>query len=134
MFLISCHLDILARSSAHLKFGGFLKFWNFFEEMSEFSKIAPTSIELRISSRRPNGMELEASESSLSIYFVSWKRYSGRPIWPEKFSWKLRNLKIYRKIRKNQRIFKFGKWSPNSDFQSKMSILRKYIKKPFECF
>ena len=46
-------------------------------------------------------IKLEAFESSLSIFFNSWKTFSGRPVWPTAFSWKLQNLKIYEKFEKN---------------------------------
>ena len=108
----------------------FLRMCNFGQNCTFFDDFLETSIELRFGSNGPNGIKLEAFESSLSIFFDSWKRYSGRPIWPEKFSWKLRNLKIFEKIGGSSGSIN---WSPNSDFQSKMLILRKYITKPFEC-
>ena len=96
MLLISSHLDIVGRFSAQMKFeqlSRILKKFRKTEKNWNLGPFAESSFHFIISYRGRKTMILASFESSRSIFFDSWKRYTHRPVWPADFSWKLRSKK-----------------------------------------
>ena len=94
MLLISSHLDIVGRFSAQMKFeqlSRILKKFRKTEKNWNLGPFAESSFHFIISYRGRKTMILASFESSRSIFFDSWKRYTRRPVWPTDFSWKLRS-------------------------------------------
>ena len=100
MLLISSHLDIVGRFSAQMKFEQLSRILKKFRKTEKNWNLglytypfAESSFHFIISYRGRKTMILASFESSRSIFFDSWKRYTHRPVCPADFSWKLRSKK-----------------------------------------